>query len=126
MKLTLKWTNLEPKSKIKNYLIEKVNSLDHFIKYIDTAVEAWAEIGRETRHHKKGNVWRAEIQIHLPGNTARAEAVKDNIFKAINEAIDELQRELKQYKGKKRAKHKRARRKIKLTTRLGFATKREL
>ena len=44
----------------------KVNGLEKFIHRIDESVQAWVEVGRTTAHHLKGDVYRAEIQIHIP------------------------------------------------------------
>jgi putative sigma-54 modulation protein len=100
MKFNIKTTNIELTSELRNYVEEKINSLDKFIKYTNSSIQSWVEIGRTTKHHQTGKIWRAEVQIHLPKKSVRAEAVSDNIFVAINEVVDELQIELKKYKGK--------------------------
>ncbi len=63
-------------------------------------VEVWVEIGRTTRHHQKGDIFRAEAQMRFPGKSIRAESERDDLKLAITEVKDELQRELKKYKGK--------------------------
>lgn len=113
MRFSIKTTNLELTSELQDYIEKKINSLDRFIENLNSAVQAWVEIGLTTRHHQTGKVYRAEIQIHLPGKSVRAEAVTKNIFASFNEAIDELQRELKKYKGKKAEEQERASRTLK-------------
>ena len=108
MKFSLKTTNLELTPDISSHLEETINSLDKFIKNVDSVVQAWVEIGRISKHHRSGKIYRAEVQIHLPGKSVRSEAVAKTIFQAINEVKDELQRELKQYKMKKSRTRKRA------------------
>jgi len=107
MKFSLKITNLELTPDISSYLERTINSLDKFIENVDSVVRAWVEIGRISQHHRSGKIYRAEVQVHLPGKSVRSEAVAKTIFQAINEVKDELQRELKQYKRKKIAEQKR-------------------
>lgn len=113
MKFNLKTTNLEPIPELNNYLKEKMNGLDRFIEHVDSVVQAWVEVGRTSLHHQTGRVYRAEVQIHLPGKSVRAEAIAENIFTAFNEVLDELQRELKKYKGKQAEKQEKGSRRFK-------------
>lgn len=108
MKFTLKTTNLDLTPDLSDYLEKKINSLDKFIENSDSLTQAWVELGKISEHHKSGKIYRAEVQIHLLGKSVRTEAVAETIFQAINEANDEMQRELKQYKGKRRNKQKKA------------------
>jgi ribosomal subunit interface protein len=72
--------------------------LDKFIPHIDTLVEAFVEVALETLHHKKGKIYYAEANIKVPGRIVRSEARGEDIYQAINEIKDELQRALKEYK----------------------------
>ncbi len=113
MKFSLKTTNLELTPDISGHLKKTINSLDKFIENLDSTVRVWVEIGRISQHHRSGKIYRAEVQIRLPGKSVRSEAVAKTIFQAINEVKDELQRELKQYKGKKIVEQKRGARRFK-------------
>lgn len=98
MKVTIKATNLELTPVIKKAIEEKIATLDKFIPHIGTSVEAFVEVALETRHHKKGKIYYAEANIKVPGKIIRSEAREENIYRAINEIKDELQRLLKEYK----------------------------
>ena len=100
MKVNIKATNLDLTPEIKKAIEEKIATLDKFISHTDTSVEAFVEVAIETRHHKKGKIYYAEVNIKVPGEIIRSEAKEDNIFKAINTVKDELQRLLKKYKAK--------------------------
>ena len=99
MKVTIKATNLELTPAIKKAIEEKIATLDKFIPYVDTSIEAFFEVALETRHHRKGKIYYAEANIKVPGKILRSEAREENIYKAINTVKDELQRLLKKYKG---------------------------
>lgn len=58
------------------------------------------ELGRTTKHHNKGKIWRSEIQLALPGlkRMLRAETVAESLQKAVNLVKNEITREIKKYK----------------------------
>jgi len=131
MKIVIKATNLELNRELKDYIEEKINSLEKFAKIFESEkyynhfftkgkprVEVWLEIGKTTLHHQKGDIFRAEAQMRLPGKSLRAESERDDLKLAITEVKDELQRELKQYKGKAKAVTKRKARVFKKLLRL--------
>ncbi len=127
MKITLKWTNLKPIESIDVFVEEKINDLEKFIKkYVATWVaEAWIEVSRTTKHHRKGEfVYRAETDIRLPGKILRAEATHKDLRQAIVRVKDELQRQIKTYRGAREAKMKRGARLVKRMTRVSSAAMR--
>lgn len=125
MKITVKGTNLELSDSIYQYIDTKIGGLEKFVENIgeefekgNPPVECWVEVSRTTKHHQSGDIFRAEIQIKLPGSEGiRSESVKPDLHQAIDEAKDEMQRLLKKYKGKQNAKGKRGARKAKDMTR---------
>lgn len=121
MKLTLKWTNLKPIESIEVFVEEKIGGLAKFIQPFDATglAEAWVEVGRTTKHHKTGEfVYRAEADIRLPGKILRAEATHKDLRQAIVHVKDELQQQIKTYRGAKEAKMKRGARLAKRMTKV--------
>jgi len=104
MKIIIKATNLKLSPSIKQYIETKIGGLEKFIKA--SPYEIWVEVGKTTHHHHKGQVFRAEVQLKLPGKGLRVESVKNDIHLAIDEVKDQLQRELKQYQEKQISKTK--------------------
>ncbi|MCK4781905.1 ribosome-associated translation inhibitor RaiA [Candidatus Parcubacteria bacterium] len=98
MKINIKATNFKLTPSINEYIGIKIGSLEKFIKA--SPWEVWVEVGKTTHHHHKGQVFRAEVQLKLPGKGLRVESIKDDIHLAIDEVKDELQRKLKQYQEK--------------------------
>ena len=129
MKITIKGTNITLSDSIYQYIDKKVNELEKFIQNIgeplgkvgakrQPPVECWVEVERTTKHHKSGDIFRAEIQIKLPGSEGvRTESTKWDLHQAIDEAKDEMQRRLKRHKRKQNAKRDRGARRAKDTTR---------
>lgn len=64
------------------------------------------ELAKTTGHHKKGNIFKAEVNIQVPGKLIRASTEEWDLCAAIDKVKDELQREIKKYKEKSRTHYK--------------------
>ena len=107
------WINkkLEPLAKFEKIFQEGYH--DHFFGKGKPRVELWLEVGKTTRHHRKGPFFFAEAQMRFPKKSIRSEAFSKNLRQAITEVKDELQREIKEYREKIRARYKRGAREFK-------------
>ncbi|MBN1325393.1 ribosome-associated translation inhibitor RaiA [Candidatus Falkowbacteria bacterium] len=99
MKIDIKGTNMELTEAIKDYVNEKIGGLERFF---DNIIEARVDVGKTSNHHQKGDVFRAEVNLQVPNTILRAEAEREDLYMAINEVKDEIQRQLKKYKEKMR------------------------
>ena len=100
MKISIKFTNLDSTPSIKTYVEEKIGALEKLLGHWEDhgELEARVEVARRSMHHKKGEVYRAEINLPMPGTMLRAEDRDFDIRVAIDKARDRLQREIKKYK----------------------------
>ncbi|HEY4495419.1 MAG TPA: ribosome-associated translation inhibitor RaiA [Candidatus Paceibacterota bacterium] len=112
MKINLKTKNFSLTPSIKNYLEQKLNSLDKFLPG-DESIFADVELSKTTKHHQKGDVFMAEVNLKIPGRLIRAVAEQWDLRIAIDAAKDELQREIKSNKEKNISLHKRGARMLK-------------
>lgn len=109
MEIIIKSKNLELTTDLQEFIEEKIGGLKKFINILKkedggkgkTLAEFFVEVGKENKHHKKGDIFKAEARIHLPGKTLVAISEKDDLKRAIVEVKDELQQEIKKYKLKK-------------------------
>jgi putative sigma-54 modulation protein len=101
MKISIKATNVEITPSLREYVEEKIGSLEKFVKRWNTedGVEVWVEVGRTTEHHRKGDVFRAEADLRLPGKILRAEEDHSDVRVAVDRVREKLQREIEKYKG---------------------------
>ncbi len=122
MKIIIKTKNLELTTDLQEFVEEKIGGLKRFTRILQKkddfekgkdSGEFFVEIERETKHHRKGDIFRAEARIHLPGKTMVAISERDDLKLAIVEVKDELQQEIKKYKLKKTELVIRKQRKIK-------------
>ncbi len=102
MKVIIKSTNFKLTPSLAAFIEEKILSLAKFLKTVDEfeAVTARVEVGKTTRHHKKGEVFRAEVNLDLPKAVLRSEAIQNDLRAAVNEVRKELKREIEKYKDK--------------------------
>lgn len=113
MKFNLKTTGFRIDASLRVYIDSKIVKLvvkllrdDNLIKPASLAIE----IERETRHHQKGRIWRAEANLSLPKAFLRAEAEAEDIRSAIDMVQAELSQELRKYKEKRADKNRRRQR----------------
>lgn len=101
MRLTIKGTKYELSDEVKRYIEERIGGLEKFLPKIDpSSVLCRVEVSMTTKHHRKGDIFRAEINLDILGDVWRAEAMSDDIYAAIDEARDELKREMIERKHK--------------------------
>jgi len=113
MNIEVQTTHIEMTPAISEYIDKHMKKLDRFISPQDTSALARVEIGTITRGQQSGEIFRAEINLHVAGKDLRSVSEKDDLYTAIIEARDDLVRSLKKYQDKKRSLVKRGGQKIK-------------
>lgn len=102
MRIIIKTKDLTITPEIKNYLDKKLQSLQRFLNnFNQNLIIAEIEIGRATTRHQTGPFFRTEINFCLNGKMLRVEAKAGSLYAAIDEARDDLEREIKRFKKKK-------------------------
>jgi ribosomal subunit interface protein len=102
MNLNLKATGMEWTPSLKAFVEKKFGALERFVRRFDTegAVELRVEIGKVTQHHNKGEVFRAEANLHLPKKLLRAEEFAEDVRVAVDRLYHILEVEIGKYKTK--------------------------
>ena len=99
MKIILHGKNIELTPPLKEFVDEKVGSLDKYFKGgAGSAVSARVEVGRDSRHHRTGPVYYAEINLKLGKNLLRAAAEHLDVRTALDQARDEMQSQIVKFK----------------------------
>jgi putative sigma-54 modulation protein len=93
MRTQIKATNIELTPAIQDYVDKKLESLDKFFNPSDDVV-AFVEVGKTTRHHRSGDVFRAEVRLAFSGQDHYAVVEKEDLYAAIDEVKDEIVREV--------------------------------
>ena len=96
MNIQIKGTNFDLTPSIKAYVDEKIGNL---VKYIDvTAAEVELE---KDKHHRTGNVFRAEVMLIVGGKVMRADAESEDIYASIDLVVPKLKEQISKFKDKK-------------------------
>lgn len=114
MNIIIKGTNVEVTDKINQYLTKKLATIK---KFLSAEAMVSVELARTTNHHKKGEVFKAEIRISkekiIKGKSPYAVAESTDIFSAIDEVKDEIHDMLASAKDKNQALKKKGAQKVK-------------
>lgn len=106
MKVNIKSTNLDITQSLKAYINKKIKVLEKLVARFDLegGVEMWLEVARVTKHHRKGDVFRAEADLRLPGKILRASEENIDIRAAIDIVQNKLRGEIMKYKTKRQGR----------------------
>jgi ribosomal subunit interface protein len=114
IKINIKATNLELNDKIRDFVEEKIYSLKKFlnIKESDEALFD-VEVGKTTTAQHTGDIFRTEINLSIRGQFYRTESTTDHLFVSVENAIAEMQKQIRRSKNKKTTLFKKGAEKIK-------------
>lgn len=101
MKTNLKGTGLTISSEVSNYLDKRLEGIEKFLPVDGGGLVVDVELGKTTNHHNAGEIFRAEINIHIGGRSFRAVSEREDLLAAIDEMKDEITRELSSHKEKR-------------------------
>ena len=110
MQITIKGKNLEVTENLESFIQKKIGGLRKFLKAFEGhslpvagergLFDTFIEVKKETMHHRKGDIFRAEGKIYAPGTSIFAKAHGEDVIKVIGELRDELENEIRRYKTK--------------------------
>ncbi|KPJ84738.1 hypothetical protein AMJ57_05570 [Parcubacteria bacterium SG8_24] len=113
MQYDIKAKNIELSDAIRSAVDEKMAALDEVTARFGEVVRGEVEVGKTTKHHKKGPLFRAEIHVILPSKVVYAEALNYDLYIAINDAKKEAERQIVEFRRELDAKQKRGGRQAK-------------
>lgn len=90
----IKATGIELTDAIKDAVEKDLASLESMTARFGDGVSVDVEVGKTTNHHHKGEIFRAEMSLRIPGKTIRVEETAEDLYAAIKEAVRTLGREV--------------------------------
>src|SRR5512136_2880917 len=90
--------NIEVTDRILDYAKKKVSKLDRFLGDVD---EARVDLAYVKSARSAADRQVAQITVRGKGYILRAEERSDDVFTALDSALDKLQRQMERYKGKR-------------------------
>jgi ribosomal subunit interface protein len=106
MSINIKATNMELTPAISDYVNKKIDAISRYVG-INIEMIVYAEVGKTTKHHKQGDYFRAEFDVTIDGKNFFTDSEKSDLYKAIDDAKDELIKKIKNNKDKKNTLFKR-------------------
>jgi len=103
MNINIKYTNLDSTPAIEEYIVDKFGSLKKFIPRLNKKMipQMQVEVSRSSKQ-RKGDVYRIECNLKLPGRLLRAEADSWDARLGIDACRDTMDREIRRYKSRTR------------------------
>lgn len=108
----LKTTNIELDEDLKDYLAKRLNKLEQFVDDDDTSAIADVELAQRSGQ-QSGEIFRAEINLKIAGSYLRAEETAETMRNAIDLVQENMIRELRKTKEKRRSRIRAGARKMK-------------
>lgn len=106
MAINIKATNMELTSVISDYVNKKIESIQKLVGSSEQH-HIYVEIGKTTNHHKQGNHFKAEFDVLIDGEKFFTASEKSDLYKALDDAKDEVVRRIKNSKKRKTTLFKR-------------------
>jgi putative sigma-54 modulation protein len=94
LKVDIKGTEMELTESIVASIETKLATLDKYLATAGSPCELRVEVGKTTHHHNKGQLFRAEANLKIPGHLIRAEETSYKLYDALDLVKDQLKREI--------------------------------
>jgi putative sigma-54 modulation protein len=103
MNINIKTTNIELTNSIRDYLDKKMAQVEKFITAPNTEPIADIEIGKTTNAKNSAeDLFKAEINLQIEGKLYRYSAEEAELYAAIDKMKDQIAREVRKDKEKRR------------------------
>ncbi|NCO00058.1 ribosome-associated translation inhibitor RaiA [Candidatus Falkowbacteria bacterium] len=99
MNIKIKATRIEMTKALKDYVEAKISSVSKYLGKIKSA-NCEVEISKSVGGQNKGEIYRAEVNLDVPGKLLRVEKTEKDLYKAIDKVKDHLEMIIKKYKEK--------------------------
>lgn len=100
MNIRIKGTNITLTPGITDYVNSTLEKLSRFLGQ-DPSITCDVELARTTKHHQKGDIFKAEVHIISPDVEAYATSENEDLNLAIADVRDEIENKLRSNKNKK-------------------------
>lgn len=113
MNIHIRVAGIELTPAIEEYVNRKGEMLKKFADMGSTPADLAVEVGKTTAHHKSGDIFRAEFQMHTKNGDFRTVSENIDLYSAIDTAKDEMLEILRSGKDKRQTLFRRGKQKIK-------------
>lgn len=111
MSTNIKATNMDLTDAINDYVNKRLEGIKKFSKGGETITRI--EVGRTTNHHKQGDLFKAEFDININGKKFYTVSEKEDLYEAIDDAKEEIVRQITSKKDREQTLFKRGAKSVK-------------
>lgn len=108
----IKATNIELTPGLRDHIEKKLAMVEKYVRP-GSLERVYVDVGRSTNHHKQGDIYRAEFELIIDGEKFFTAAETEDISTSVDEAYDELVRQITEDKDHKISMIRRGARSIK-------------
>ena len=108
----IKATNITLTNEIREYIEKRLATAERFMKP-ELIESVYVDVGKTTNHHKQGEIYRAEFNVTLDGKKFNAISEQEDLNAAIDDAHDDLIRQVTDHKDHKISLFRRGARSVK-------------
>ncbi|MBP7831529.1 MAG: ribosome-associated translation inhibitor RaiA [Candidatus Pacebacteria bacterium] len=94
MNINFKATSIVLSDAIRDYAEKRIMTVGKLLGENVDNVIIDVELSQTTKHHKAGEIYKTEIMVRNGGRRIRAVSVKEDLYASIDDAKDELEREI--------------------------------
>jgi len=105
MIINLRAVGMELTPAIRKYVEEKIGGLE---KYDDQILNADVDLGLETHHHNKGEIFSCSLRLQLPKDLVKIAKTEKNLYKSVDKVKDHAREVLSARKEKLRDEKRKA------------------
>ena len=113
LQVQIKATNIDLTEAIKDYVEKKLSGVEKFNKRNNADAMCYVEIGKESMHHNKGEVYKAEVNFTAGDVVHFVVSTQNDLYAAIDDMKDELVRTLTSEKDRNETIFRRGARSVK-------------
>jgi ribosomal subunit interface protein len=113
MNINFKATSIVLTEAIRDYAEKRIMTVGKLFGGEGENVTVDVEVSQTTKHHKGGNIFRTEITLKNDGRRFRAVSTKEDLYASIDDAKDELEREIVANKERSRTLFRRGAQQVK-------------
>ncbi len=113
MRTNIKYTRLSSTPDIEKHIASRMQTIQKLVDSKDESAQAQVEVSKTSDHHKTGDVYRAEINMHIAGADFYAFSEGSDLLGTLDAVRDDIVRKIKTNKDKRVSFVRRGGRKIK-------------
>ncbi|HRH31486.1 MAG TPA: ribosome-associated translation inhibitor RaiA [Candidatus Paceibacterota bacterium] len=94
MNINFKATSIVLSDAIRDYAEKRIMTVGKLLGDNVDNVIIDVELSQTTKHHKAGEIYKTEIMVRNGGRRIRAVSIKEDLYASIDDAKEELEREI--------------------------------